>query len=399
MNFARLLNEALANILVAKLRSFLTLLGVLIGTASVVALVSSGELATQHALAQFKSLGTDLLAISINSSDQGGGATGGQINRLDLSKLSAVRQASPAIIEIAPYTNYFGQISYNGTQIEGGVIGATQELQDVIKIQMAQGRFVSYLDQYAFYCVAGNTVAEKIKAAGGIDPIGKQILVGDNVYTIIGVTKPWTENMFMFADIDNSLIIPIQNSFLLSKYVQIQNIIFRLKPNSNIDKVVGQVTKAINDITPGQQIFPRSAKQLIASMEKQRETLTLLLTFIGGISLIVGGIGVMNIMLVSVAERRREIGIRMAVGATGKDIGLMFISEAVVLTAFGGLLGIIVGISASFAVSEFSGWGFKLFLLPPLVGFLVSALVGIVSGTYPAIMASKLDPITTLRSE
>lgn len=398
MNFIRLLHEALANLTVAKLRSLLTLLGVLIGTASVVALVSSGELATEHALAQFKTLGTDLLAISINSTSQSGSPQD-QSARLDLPKINTLQRVSPAIIEMAPYTNYFGQVSYKGTQVEGGIIGATQNLADIVKIEMAQGRFVSDLDKYSFYCVIGSGIADKLRSAGGIAPLGQQILVGNNYYTIIGVAKNWPENMFMFADIDNSLIVPIQNSFLLSKYIQIQNVIFKLRPNTDIDHLVNQLTQAVNNIIPGQQIFPRSAKQLIASMEKQRETLTLLLTLIGAISLIVGGIGVMNIMLVSVAERRREIGIRLAVGATGKDIGLMFIAEAIVLTVFGGILGIIVGIIISFVAAKVSGWGFRFFPLPPLIGFFVSVLVGIISGTYPAYKASQLDPITTLRSD
>lgn len=396
MNLRQLTKESFVNLFTAKLRSALTLLGVLIGTASVVALVSSGELATQHALAQFKTLGTDLLAVSINTSSGNAPAAG---NSLTLASIATLAGASSNIVEAAPYTTYFGNSNFAGTAIDASIIGATQSLGNIIKIPMAKGRFVSYLDQYAFYCVIGSDIANKILTTGTLNPIGKQILVGNNFYTIIGVAQQWPENIFMFADINNSIIVPIDNSFLLSKYVQIQNIIFKLKPNSNIDDVQSKITKAFNTISPNQQLFFRSAKQLIVSMEKQRATLTLLLALIGSISLIVGGIGVMNIMLVSVVERRREIGIRMAVGATGKDIGLMFITEAVVLTVFGGILGILIGVLISFVAAELSGWEFQLFLMPPLIGFLVSVLVGMISGFYPAFKASKLDPIATLRSE
>lgn len=395
MDFLHLIQEAWGNLLVAKLRSLLTLLGILIGTASVVALVSSGELATQHALAQFKTLGTDLLAISINPSSDSDTTTA----KLGLSQLPQLAHASPQIASMAPYSNYYGTISYQGIPLQGTVIGATETLQQILKIKLAAGRFVSFLDKDAYYCVIGNALAKKITPIGMRHLLGKQILVGNIVYTIVGITEPWPENIFMFADIDNAVIIPLANSFLLSKYVQIQNVIFQLHSNANIDAVIAQITTVVNRLVPNSQLFPRSAKQLIASMQKQRATLTLLLAFIGGISLIVGGIGVMNIMLVSVAERRREIGIRLAVGARGKDIGFMFISEALVLTIFGGILGIITGILVSFVAAEVSGWGFQLFLLPPVVGFLVSALVGIISGTYPAIQASRLDPIATLRSE
>lgn len=396
MNFMRLLHEALANIFVAKLRSLLTLLGVLIGTASVVALVSSGQLATQHALAQFKDLGTNLLAVSINPTTT---SSSDQSTKLTVDKVASIQTGSPDILEIAPYTTYYAPVSYAGTQIEANIIGATDALQDIIKIRIARGRFVSYLDKNAFYCVIGNEVANKMIAAGAIDPLGKQIRVGNYIYTIIGITQPWPENIFMYADIGQSLIIPIQNSFLLSKYVQIQNIIFKLKPEANIDRIQNQITQKVNQLLPNQQLFFRSPAQLIASMEKQRQTLTLFLTFIGGISLLVGGIGVMNIMLVSVVERRREIGIRMAIGATRKDIGLMFITEAVTLTLCGGVLGILIGEIISFVVAELSGWGFQIFFGPPVIGFLVSAAVGIFFGFYPSYKASQLNPIETLRSE
>lgn len=399
MNFARLIKEALGNLFVAKLRSILTLLGVLIGTASVVALVSSGQLATQHALSQFKTLGTDLLSVTINPASQSGPASGQQQTRLSLDTVLPLQNISSQIIDMAPYSTYYGALSFGGNEIQGGVLGATAHLKNIIKIELAEGRFITVFDKYAFYAVVGNNIAQKMREQGEFDPIGKQIRVGNYIYTIVGVIKPWPENIFMFSDIDDSVIVPIENSFLLSQYVQIQNIIFKIAPNADIDVIQSEVAHNLNAIAPNQQLYFRSAKQLIASMAKQRQTLTLLLSFIGGISLVVGGIGVMNIMLVSVVERRREIGIRLAVGATGKDIGWMFITEAIVLTVVGGILGIIIGVLVSYIAAKFSGWEFTFYIEPPLVGFLVSTMVGVISGFYPAYKASQLDPIATLRSE
>lgn len=396
MNFISLIKNALGNIWVGKLRSGLTLLGVLIGTASVVALVSSGQLATQHALAQFKTLGTDLLAVSINSSAP---SDSSNQQRLNLDDMIKIKKSTPAISAIAPYTNYYGSMSYNGSPLEGSVLGATQDLADIVKIELVDGRFISTLDSTFNFCVIGDGIASKMRSAGAFNPIGKQILVGRKMFTVVGIAKPWPQNMFMFADIDNSLIIPIESSFILSKYAQIQNIIFKLTPDADIDATQAKISQTINSILPQQQLYYRSAKQLIESMAKQRQTLTLLLALIGGISLVVGGIGVMNIMLVSVTERRKEIGIRLAIGATGKDIGWMFVMEAIVLTVIGGLLGIIIGVIISFVAAKLSGWEFHIFVLPPLVGFLVSALVGVISGFYPAFKASRLDPIQTLRSD
>jgi len=395
MQLTSTIKESIANLFVAKLRTALTLLGILIGTASVVALVSSGELATRHALAQFKSLGTDLLAVSmmpptLNSSGS---------DYLNLAQTEALQKVSPDIIEAAPYTNYYAPISYNSRPLQGAIVGANESLARVIKIQLAQGRFVSSIDKSLFYCVIGSDLAESLKKIGVFQPIGKQISLGNNIYTIIGVAKPKTQNIFLTADINKSAIIPIQNSFLLDKQIAIQNIIFKLSPNVHLEQLQKQILAAVKKTLPTQELYFISPRQLLDSMEKQRQTLTLLLGFIGGISLLVGGIGVMNIMLVSVVERRREIGVRMAVGATGKDIGVMFIVEAIVLTVIGGLLGIAVGVLISFIAAEVSGWGFAFFFLPPLIGFFVSALVGIVSGFYPAYKAAQLDPIMTLRSD
>jgi len=391
------IKESFSNLISSKMRSLLTILGVLVGTASVVALVSGGELATRNALAQFKALGTNLLSVSISS--RAPGKAGGQVQALSLTDVNIVAAASPDIILAAPYTTTYSPIDYRGKQLQGSILGATESLAKVVKIHIAQGRFVTQWDKQAFYCVVGDSIAKKMRQAGGFKVLGEQVLVGKNYFTVIGIAKPWTENMFMYASINNALIIPIGTSMLLSKYAHINNVVFRLKKDSDIDAVQKAITNKVNDLVKNQHLYFRSAKQLLHSMQKQRQTLTLLLGLIGSISLVVGGIGVMNIMLVSVIERRREIGIRMAVGAKRRDIQLMFLTESVLLTLFGGTLGIIIGEIISFATAEISRWGFHLFILPPLAGFIVSALVGIFFGFYPARKASQLDPIQTLRSE
>lgn len=399
MRFSGHLKEAFANLLTSKLRSFLTVLGVLVGTASVVALVSGGRLATEHALAQFKTLGTDLLAANIEEARYEQAAIEDPTTVLHIQDINKVSKSSSAIRDVAPYTTGFGSLSYEGAALQGSVIGATRSLQKMIKIELAQGRFVSSYDDQEMFCVIGSELAKNLRAFGVFHPIGKQIKIDDYYFTIVGVVKPWTENMFMYSNINNSVIIPIETSLLLSKYTQIRNMIFRLTPKANIEAVQHDVQAAVNRIIPGKKLFFRSAKELITSMEKQREALTLFLALIGGISLVVGGIGVMNIMLVSVIERRREIGVRMAVGARRKDIQMMFLTEAIVLTLFGGVLGIIIGELISFLTAFFSGWVFHFYLLPPIAGFVVSVLVGIFFGFYPAYQASRLDPIETLRSD
>ena len=234
---------------------------------------------------------------------------------------------------------------------------------------------------------------------GVTNPIGTQIRMGKHIFTIVGIAQKWPENTFFNQNINSSIIIPIQTSFVLSKYTKINDIVFRLKPGAKIPAIKASITDYIDKHAPNNNLFIRSARQLIDKMQAQQRTFTLLLGVIGGISLLVGGIGVMNIMLVSVVERRREIGIRRALGAKKRDIQILFVVESTILSVFGGGLGVIFGIVSSFIIAEFSHWHFMLFIFPPIIGFSVSAAIGIFFGFYPAYRASQLDPIEALRSE
>jgi len=231
------------------------------------------------------------------------------------------------------------------------------------------------------------------------DPIGQPLQIGKHIFVIIGVAQSWPENSFVYANIDTTVLVPIMASTLISKYSTINNVIMRLKPDADIARVEEHVTRAVDAAIRGKQVSYRSAKELIEKMKRQSNILTVFLGLIGSISLIVGGIGVMNIMLVSVIERKREIGIRLAVGAKRRDIGALFLTESVMLSLVGGLMGVVIGILIAYIISFIWNWEFTLFLLAPLAGFSVSAAVGIFFGFYPAYIASKLDPIDALRSE
>lgn len=391
-------HEGLLNLFSAKLRSILALLGILVGTASVVAMVSGGELATNEALKQFKTLGTDLLAVSINeSSDQE--AQGSSQSKLSLQQARDLLTTDKNIINVAPYTQAYSPITYDGQQINGSVLGVTENFAQIVHINMLKGRFVSMLDGYTYYCVVGHNIYNTIREHSVLDPIGQQIQIGKDFFTIIGVADTWPENNFVYANIDNAVMIPVLASTALSKYATINNIIMQLTPHADIDAVKASITSAINQEVSHKSLFFRSAQELISHMKKQSEILTVFLGLIGSVSLLVGGIGVMNIMLVSVVERRREIGIRLAVGAKRADIRGLFLVEAVMLALVGGTLGVLLGMLVAYFIALFSRWEFTLFLLPPLIGFTVSAATGIFFGYYPAYKASQLDPIDALRSE
>jgi len=389
--------QALVNLMAAKLRSFLAVLGILVGTAAVVALISCGQLATEKALAQFKVLGTDLLSVSVYQNKvSNNSSTNEQISLGFWRKFPAMISD---VLQIAPYSTVYQPISFQGKSLNGVVVGADEALASIINIELAEGKFVSFLDKYEHHCVIGNGLLKQLGEVSYENPLGKQLRIGHVLYTIIGVAKPWKENGFFNEDINQAVIIPITSMALVSKDVKINNAVLLLKSDIKIDEVILKIKELLSKQEPTLNIFVRSAKQIIASMESQGKIFTLLLGVIGGISLLVGGIGVMNVMLVSVSERKKEIGIRKAVGAKNSEIQLLFLSESVILSLFGGVFGVLIGLIFTRIVAYFSEWPFVIHIMPPLAGFVVSVFTGIFFGFYPAKRAAILEPIESLRSE
>lgn len=398
MKISQHIQEGLQNLFTSKLRSILALLGILVGTASVVAMVLGGQLATNEALKQFKTLGTDLLAISLTENQEDSHATSVQ-DQLTLDQARSVIKADKAILDVAPYTQLYNAMQYEGHELSGGVLGVTESFSRIVHVDIEKGRFVSTLDKYAMYCVIGDGVNKKIMQYSHRSALGQQVQVGNAIFTIVGIAKPWPENSFVYANIDNSIMVPLLTTMALSKYASISNMILRLSPDANIPQVQRQLTKFMMQYVPHKRLFFRSAQELIDRMAKQSQIFTVFLGLIGSISLLVGGIGVMNIMLVSVVERRREIGIRLAVGAKRTDIRTLFLVEAVMLSLVGGTLGVIIGIMIAYVMAIFWHWEFIFFFLPPVIGFAVSVATGVFFGFYPAYKAAKLDPILALRAE
>ncbi len=390
------IQQARLNLTASKLRSFLAVLGILVGTAAVVALINCGQLATEKALAQFKALGTDLIAVSVFQRETAGLSGKNEVSLLAWRQLPGM---IPDIEQLAPYSTAYQPMSFQGKSLTGVVIGADESLADILHITMASGRFVSSVESFEHVCVIGDRVAQQLNQVTRDPPIGKQIRMGRSLCTIIGVINPWKENGFFNEDVNLSIITPVAGMALINKDAKINNAIILLKPNSPIDAVIEQITQRIQWIAPKLNLFVRSAKQIIASMESQGRIFTLLLGVIGSISLLVGGIGIMNVMLVSVSERKKEIGIRKAVGAKNRDIQVLFLVESVMLSLSGGLLGVIVGSILTWIIAYFSHWPFTLYIIPALAGFAVSVTTGVFFGFYPALRAARLEPIASLRNE
>jgi len=389
------IQQAMLNLKASKLRSSLAILGILVGTAAIVALINCGQLATEKALSQFRALGTDLVALSIFPDPLKSKKT--DRNELPMTSWQKLPAAVPMITMIAPYATAYQPLSFKSHRLTGSIIGADESLANIIHIHISSGHFVSFMESFEHVCVIGDGLAKQLRQLSLDNPLGQQLRIGQSLYTIIGIAAHWTESGFFNEDINQAVIVPIRGIALVNKEAKIGNAIARLKPNSNIDQVTNQIERFIHHQAPKLKLFIRSAKQIIASMENQGHIFTLLLGVIGGIALLVGGIGIMNVMLVSVSERKKEIGIRKAIGARHRDIQSLFLVESILLAMLGGILGCVVGLILTWTIAYFSQWPFKFYSAPLIIGFTVSVTTGIFFGFYPAHRAARMQPIEALR--
>lgn len=385
------IKSASNNLMYAPLRSLLAMIGIIVGTASVVALVSAGNLAAQKSLDLFKSLGTNQMSITIDAKDRSG-----ESKNVRPKQVFPMKSHVPEITLIAPYALDYVQGSYNEININPDLIGSTPELANIIRIKLKQGRFFTALDKNENFCVVGSEIAEKLNS---LSLVGKRLRIGKMIFTILGVAKKWPENNFFSGDINTSIMVPLETMKLVSSSPpSVRDVIVTLRENADIDMVKQEITDYFSKYLPDFTVNISSAKEMVKRMQAQQSTFTLLLLFIGAISLLVGGIGVMNIMLASISERRYEIGLRMAIGAQPKDIQLMFLMEAIMLSVMGGLAGVVVGELVTYIIALFSGWSFRIYFAPAFIGFSFSVMISVFFGFYPAYMASKLNPIEALRA-
>ena len=379
--------EAIGNLLGTRQRSALALLGIMIGAAAVIAMLNIGAIARNETIRQFQQMGIDILAIR----SQGTGA-------LQLGDVLAIPRSVPSIRQVAPVVISGGMVTFEGIATTATQVGVTESYGPISRLMMAQGRFISDLDKFDLYCVVGSQLASELSTS--LDPLqlGSQLRVGQYVFTVIGIVAPAAASPMMPLDVNSSLFMSMQNTRRVMTNALITTVIARLAPGAEAESAAGAV-KAY--LTPRLDTPPsvQSAQQLIAGMASQMRLFELLLGAIGAIALALGGVGVMNIMLVSVAERHREIGIRLSIGARRRDIQALFLFEAVLLSVLGGVLGIGIGIFASWIFARQSDWHFILSPTAAPIGAGASVAVGIFFGFYPAVMASRLDPIEALRSE
>ncbi len=381
--------EAMRNLLSSKQRTILALIGIIIGVSSVIAMVSIGEIVKNESMKQFLEMGTDKISINIRSPSQ-------QAN-FNLKDARVLAATFPTITKNAPVIQAHTSITVSGKTEYINQLGVTKSFQPLNKLHLKEGRFISALDYNRRFCVVGSHVADIFAKAGSPLSLDSDMRMGPLRCKVIGLLHRVPQRPTSLR-VNKSLLMPISTVSRISYLPSISIIMAQVRPGTNQHKLSSRITQWVPKHHHGMIAEVQSPEMIISQMENQMQLFTLLLGAVGSIALVVGGVGVMNIMLVSVSERRKEIGLRIALGARRRDVQNQFLVEALILSLFGGLFGVGLGVGSAWAVSLFSQWEFILSTLAVMIGFGVSAGVGVFFGYYPAVQASKMDPITALRS-
>lgn len=405
----QIIREAAGNLLAAKQRTILALIGIVIGAGSVIAMINVGQMVQKQALLQFQSLGPDLVNITIEAGFSGrpgamGGRGGGQQGGLPPTVALDLIRNVPALVSASPLIAANASIVRDGRPVFGQMMAGTAALLDLTGVTMTDGRFVSDIDDSEPFIAGSRSAFEQLFGENAAEPkdplrVGEALRVGGSLFTVVGTFKAGGYNPLLGFQPSNALFIPLNAARRVTDKPSVQQIIGRMGAGVRPADVELQMRERLTALGRTERASVRSAEELMETMQQQMRLFTLLLGAVGSISLVVGGVGVMNIMLVSVMERRREIGLRLAIGARPREITWLFLIESILLSAVGGVLGLILGLGASYIFGNFTGTPFFPSQLAALVGVLVSASVGVFFGYYPARRASRLDPIEALRAE
>jgi putative ABC transport system permease protein len=384
------------------MRSILTALGIIIGVGAVIAMVSIGNGAKAQVEAQVASLGENVITVFPGSFTSGGMRSGwGGASTLSLDDSDAIKREVANVLGVSPEVRDRAQVLANGLNWNTMIMGESPDYAQIRSWKMAEGAMFGDQDvrSVAKVAVLGKTVVDQLFPDG--DALGKTIRIRDIPFKIVGVLGAKGFNLFG-QDQDDTVVIPYTSHLKrISRHPSINSILVQAESAKAIDKVQQDITDLLMQRRKGrdQDFTVRNQVEIAQAATATSDTMTKLLGGIAGVSLIVGGIGIMNIMLVSVTERTREIGIRLAVGAHGRDVLLQFLIEAVILSSLGGIIGVLLGIGASQIVSIRNGWPVAVSSSSVAVAVAFSAAVGVFFGFYPARKAAQLDPIEALRYE
>jgi putative ABC transport system permease protein len=410
MIFTETINVAWRSLMSNKSRSLLTMLGVIIGVAAVIIMmsVSAGTEATISE--QINGLGSNLIFINASGFSRGGPGQSQTSGGLVYDDVDAIRSSISGVAGVSVEQTTTGTVKFGDVSLdEVTILGTTPDFTTVRDITVADGRFINDTEQErsSKVVVLGAAVAEEL--FGSEDPIGQYITANNIKLTVVGVMEE--KGLVSGTNYDDMIYVPI--NLIFAKFVNnpfarmfgnsVRTIYVSVDSNANMDAVIQQITLLLikrHDVTLDTMDFSiQTQDDIIETQESTTASFRTLLSWVAGISLIVGGIGIMNIMLVSVTERTREIGLRQAIGAAPQDIQIQFLSEALMLSLMGGILGVIIGVVGSILFGQFGGMRTVIVSYSIILSFTSSAVVGIFFGYIPAQKAAQLDPIVALRHD
>ena len=408
MDLLQTLKIALRALRTNKMRSFLTMLGIIIGIAAVIAMMAVGAGARHVIAQQIASIGSNIILVIPGSTTSGGIRIGtGASQTLTSDDVKAIMAECPSVETAAPTVRSTAQVVFGNMNWSTIIMGSTPEMFDIREWPTISGRGFTRqdVDGAAKVCLLGQTVAENL--FGAADPVGKVVRIKKVPFTVVGLLERKGQSP-QGTDQDDVIFVPLtaaQRKLVGSQFPNtVGAVLVKAKGEELLDKAESEVQSLLDQrhrITGAKEpdYSTRNLSEILAVAEQSSRAMSLLLGAVASISLVVGGIGIMNIMLVSVTERTREIGIRMAIGARRNDILLQFMTEAVLLTMIGGLIGICIGAAGATVVSGILSWPTLISIESVAIAFFFSGAVGIFFGFYPARKAAGLNPIDALRYE
>jgi len=389
-----------------KFRAFLTMLGIIIGVASVIAMLAIGQGSQASIKSEISAMGTNMITIRPGNQARGGlrmGNSGGKT--LEKKDIGAIQENCQSIVSVSPEVQGSGQVVFGANNWPTSIYGGNEEYLYIKKMDVKTGRnfTIKEINSAAKVCLIGQTVSDELFGEGS-DPIGQTIRFKKIPFKIIGVLEEKGQNTFGM-DQDDLILAPyttVQKRILAKTHFR--SILTSAKSEEHIEEAVVEIEEALRishklSETAENDFFVRTQQEMISMFSSITDVLIVLLGAIATISLIVGGIGIMNIMYVSVTERTREIGLRMAIGGKGRDIMFQFLLESILLSITGGIIGILLGIGTANIVSNAMNWPVLVTSDSVLLSFLFCTFIGVFFGWYPARKAASLDPIVALRHE
>ena len=405
MNFGNLLKIALKALNNNKLRCFLTMLGIIIGVGAVITMLAIGQGSKDSIKASISEMGSNMIMIHPGNMQRGGvRQSADDMQTLQVADFEAIRNL-PGVSAVSPSVNTGGQLVNGNNNYPSTIYGINDDYLDIRKLKVKEGSMFTDHDiqTAAKVCVLGKTVVDNL-FPNGEDPVGRVVRFGKIPFTVVGVLESKGTNS-MGMDQDDVVLAPyttVMKRILAIDYIQ--GIFASAVDEDLTDDVIESITGVLrtqHKLKEGadNDFQIRSQQELSEMMNSTSDMMTMLLACVAGISLLVGGIGIMNIMYVSVTERTREIGLRMSIGARGIDILSQFLIEAVIISVTGGIIGVLLGLIASWLVNIIAGWPVSVQIYSVVLSFVVCTVTGVFFGWYPARKASNLDPIEAIRYE